>query len=105
MEVPISPEFRAVACVAGGHRDERKFVRSVMGERIFVHLAAGGYRGGDALEGSSAWFVAGNRGGVSARRFDVPVVEPLAPGSHLLVIHGGDGHGWTTSVQAEITVC
>lgn len=31
-------------------------------------------------------------------------VEPLAPGSHVLEIHGGDGHGWTTSVQAEVTV-
>lgn len=31
-------------------------------------------------------------------------VQPLAPGPHLLEIHGGDGHGWTTSVRAEITV-
>ncbi|MFE7225413.1 hypothetical protein ACFU7D_11550 [Nocardioides sp. NPDC057577] len=30
--------------------------------------------------------------------------ESLAPGQHLLEIHGGDGHGWTTSVRAEITV-
>lgn len=30
-------------------------------------------------------------------------VEPLSPGEHILEIHGGDGHGWTTSVRAEIT--
>lgn len=81
--------------------------------------ASGAFAG--SKQPTDVWFVAGNRGGVSSRSFDVngvslfgakmhvaghwAYVEPLAPGSHLLEIHGGDGHGWTTSVQAEITVC